>query len=135
MNSVIQQALESHGIKPIIEIDPNISLLSLFKQAIADYGPDPAFSSLGHTLTFDEVYQYSLQFACYLQQHTDLQPGDRIAIQLPNLIQYPVVSYGAMMAGLVIVNTNPLYTSRELEHQLNDSGAKAIVVLANFGKT
>ena len=135
MNNIIKQALVNRGIKPAIEIDPNASLVSLFEQSVADYGPSPAFSSLGHTLTFDEVYQHCLQFASYLQQHTGLQPGDRIAIQLPNLIQYPVALYGAMMAGLVVVNTNPLYTPGELEHQLNDSGAKAIVVLANVGKT
>ena len=135
MSSVIEQALKRHGIEPTIEIDPNVNLVSLFEQAVANYGASPAFSSLGHTLTFDEVYQYSLQFASYLQQQTGLQAGDRIAIQLPNLIQYPVALYGAMMAGLVVVNTNPLYTPRELEHQLNDSGAKAIVVLANIGKT
>ena len=135
MNSVIEQALIKQGIEPTIEIDPNANLVSLFEQAVANYGASPAFSSLGQTLTFDEVYQCSLQFASYLQQQTGLQPGDRIAIQLPNLIQYPVALYGAMMAGLVVVNTNPLYTPRELEHQLNDSGAKAIVVLANLGKT
>ncbi|ARN75284.1 AMP-binding protein [Oceanicoccus sagamiensis] len=135
MNTLIQQALEKHGISPSIEVDPEATIVSLFEQAVAEFGPSPAFSSLGHTLSFTETYQYALQFASYLQQHTALEPGDRIAIQLPNLIQYPVALYGAMMAGMVVVNTNPLYTPRELEHQLNDSGAKAIVILANLGKT
>ncbi len=135
MNSLIQQALKNHGISPTVDIDPGATIVSLFEQAVAEFGPSPAFSSLGHTLSFTDTYQRALQFASYLQQHTGLKPGDRIAIQLPNLIQYPVALYGAMMAGMVVVNTNPLYTPRELEHQLNDSGAKAIVILANLGKT
>ncbi|NQD95997.1 long-chain fatty acid--CoA ligase, partial [Pseudomonas sp. CrR25] len=87
---------------------------------------------LGKTLSYGELYQLSGAFAAYLQQHTDLQPGDRIAVQLPNLLQYPIVVFGAMRAGLVVVNTNPLYTAREMEHQFNDAGAKALVCLANM---
>lgn len=91
-----------------------------------------AFTSLGNSINYRELDALSDAFAVYLQQHTDLQKGDRIAIQMPNLTQYPVVFYGASKAGLVVVNTNPLYTDRELEHQFNDSGAKALVVLANM---
>jgi long-chain acyl-CoA synthetase len=89
----------------------------------------------GHTLTYAEIDVLSARFASYLQHHSGLKPGDRIAIQLPNILQYPVVLYGAIRAGLVVVNTNPLYTARELLHQLKDSGAKALVVLANVAGT
>ncbi|WP_439861331.1 long-chain-fatty-acid--CoA ligase FadD1 [Pseudomonas sp. MBLB4136] len=120
------------GIAAEIDPDqyPNIqAVLQLSCQRFAD---KPAFSNLGKTLTYGELYQLSGAFAAYLQQHTDLKPGDRIAVQLPNLLQYPVVVFGAIRAGLVVVNTNPLYTAREMEHQFNDSGAKALVCLANM---
>jgi long-chain acyl-CoA synthetase len=134
MEKLIYQALSELGIAETIEIDDTINLLTMFQQAVDDFGPSPAYSSLGHTLNFNELGQLAEEFASYLQQHTSLEPGDRIAIQLPNLIQYPVVLYGALMAGLVVVNTNPLYQSRELEHQLKDSGAKAVVILANVAE-
>ncbi len=89
-------------------------------------------TALGKTLTYGEVDRLSADFAAYLQNETGLQKGDRIAVQLPNLLQYPVVVFGAMRAGLIVVNTNPLYTEREMEHQFNDSGAKALVVLAQM---
>ncbi|MGV8409706.1 AMP-binding protein, partial [Pseudomonas aeruginosa] len=90
------------------------------------------FTNRGKTLTDGELYKLSGDGAADLQQHTDLKPGDRIAVQLPNVLQYPIVVFGAMRAGLIVVNTNPLYTARELEHQFNDSGAKAVVCLANM---
>jgi len=96
--------------------------------AVGHYADQPAFTSFGRTLSYTELDRLSAAFAVYLQQETDLQPGDRIAIQLPNLIQYPVVLYGAMRAGLVVVNTNPLYTASEMEHQFKDSGAKALII-------
>ncbi|WP_372830599.1 AMP-binding protein [Pontibacterium sp.] len=96
--------------------------------AVGHYADQPAFTSFGRTLSYTELDRLSAAFAVYLQQETDLQPGDRIAIQLPNLIQYPVVLYGAMRAGLVVVNTNPLYTATEMEHQFKDSGAKALII-------
>ena len=116
------------------EIDPDLypNIQAVLKQSCQRFADKPAFSNLGKTLTYGELYQLSGQFAAYLQQHTDLQPGDRIAVQLPNVLQYPVVVFGAMRAGLVVVNTNPLYTAREMEHQFNDSGAKALVSLANM---
>ncbi|MBA4502318.1 AMP-binding protein [Marinobacterium marinum] len=92
------------------------------------YTDRPAFTSFGRSLSYTELDRLSAAFAVYLQQETGLQPGDRIAIQLPNLIQYPVVLFGALRAGLVVVNTNPLYTSAEMEHQFRDSGAKALVI-------
>lgn len=110
------------------------NLCDLFDQACDKYQNLPAFTCMGHTLGYAELRQKADAFAAYLQNHTDLQPGDRIAIQLPNLLQYPIAVYGAMKAGLVVVNTNPLYKDREIKHQLNDSGAKALLVLANIAK-
>lgn len=92
------------------------------------YSQKPAFTSFGRTLDYQELDRLSAAFAVYLQNETDLKPGDRIAIQLPNLIQYPIAVYGAMRAGLVVVNTNPLYTPAEMEHQFRDSGAKALLI-------
>jgi len=89
---------------------------------------------MGHSMTYADLDRLSAQFAAYLQQHTSLKPGDRIAVQLPNVLQYPVVVFGALRAGMIVVNTNPLYTPHEVKHQLNDSGAKALVVLANIAK-
>lgn len=114
-----------------MDSDRYTTVNELLEQSFERYRNLPAFTCLGHTLTYDEIDQQSRRFASYLQNHTSLKPGDRIAIQLPNVGQYPVVMYGALRAGLVLVNTNPLYTPPELVHQLNDSGAKALVVLAN----
>jgi long-chain acyl-CoA synthetase len=120
------------GVKSEIDPDEYQNIQAVLKQSCEQFADKPAFSNLGKTLTYGELYKLSGEFAAYLQQNTDLQPGDRIAVQLPNLIQYPVAVFGAMRAGLIVVNTNPLYTSREMEHQFNDSGAKALVCLANM---
>ena len=120
------------GISSEIDPDAYQSIQAVLKQSCERFADKPAFSSLGKTLTYGELYKLSGDFAAYLQQNTDLQPGDRIAVQLPNLIQYPIVVFGAMRAGLIVVNTNPLYTAREMEHQFNDAGAKALVCLANM---
>ena len=120
------------GIPAEINPDQYPNIQSVLKQSCQRFADKPAFSNLGKTLTYGELYELSGTFAAYLQQHTDLQPGDRIAVQLPNILQYPVVVFGAIRAGLVVVNTNPLYTAREMEHQFNDSGAKALVCLANM---
>lgn len=116
------------------EIDPNQykSMVDVFDKAVKKYADRPAFSAVGVTLTYRDLDTYSRHFAAYIQNETNLKPGDRMAVQLPNLTQYPVVVFGAMRAGIIVVNTNPLYTPREMEHQFNDSGAKAIVVLANM---
>lgn len=111
------------------------TLIDLIEGAFARYPDNPAFTCLGKTLSYRDLEQLSRAFATYLQRYTGLKPGDRIALQLPNLLQYPVVVYGALRAGLVIVNTNPLYTSRELRHQFIDSGAKALVVLSLLEET
>ncbi|HWV14047.1 MAG TPA: AMP-binding protein [Cellvibrio sp.] len=106
----------------------------VFAQACKEFGDSPVFSCMNRTLSFRELDQLSAKFAAYLQQHTHLKPGDRVAVQLPNILQYPVAIFGIMRAGMVVVNTNPLYTAHEVKHQLNDSGAKALVVLANIAK-
>ena len=95
----------------------------------------PAFTSIGHTLSYRDIDNYSAAFASYLQNHTTLKAGDRIAIQMPNILQFPIAMYGALRAGMVVVNTNPLYTEREMLHQFNDSGAKALVCMDVFARS
>lgn len=108
------------------------SLVELFEECFSKYHDLIAYECMGKGISFKELEEQSAQFGAFLQQELGLQKGDRIAIQLPNLLQYPIAAFGALRAGLIIVNTNPLYTSREMEHQFKDSGAKAIVILANF---
>ncbi|QNG99969.1 long-chain-fatty-acid--CoA ligase FadD1 [Pseudomonas sediminis] len=120
------------GVAAEINPDQYPNILAVLKESCQRFADKPAFSNLGKTLTYGEIYTLSGDFAAYLQKHTDLKPGDRIAVQLPNVLQYPIVVFGAMRAGLVVVNTNPLYTAREMEHQFNDSGAKALICLANM---
>ncbi|WP_290784958.1 AMP-binding protein [Halomonas sp.] len=108
------------------------SVNEIFHAAVKRYADKPAFSCMGQTLTFADLDRLSGDFAAWLQNETTLEPGDRIAIQLPNVLQFPVAVFGAMRAGMVVVNTNPLYTEREMSHQFKDSGAKAIVILANM---
>jgi len=119
------------------EIDPDRypSLKAFLESSFARFAPLTAFSNLGARLSFAEVEELSRHFAAFLQLTPDLQPGDRVAVMMPNLLQYPVAVFGILRAGMVVVNVNPLYTPRELEHQLSDSGAKAIIVLANFAAT
>ncbi|RRJ84841.1 AMP-binding protein [Aestuariirhabdus litorea] len=120
------------GVSPEISTDPYGSILDVLDESCRKFASQPAFSNMGKTISYEELYTLSGHFAAYLQNHTDLKPGDRIAVQMPNLIQFPIAVFGAMRAGMVVVNTNPLYTAREMEHQFNDSGAKALVVLANM---
>ncbi|PCJ17936.1 MAG: long-chain fatty acid--CoA ligase [SAR86 cluster bacterium] len=108
------------------------SLPEVIKHFCVENADLPAFSCFGHTLSYREVDELSNRFANYITNETDLKPGDRIAIQLPNVLQFPIVFYGAVRAGLVVVNTNPLYTKQEMLHQFKDSGVKAIVILSNF---
>lgn len=116
------------------EIDPDkyTSLIDFYEDCIEKYKDLPGYSNMGKVMTFKEVDEAATNFAAFIQYHTQLKPGDRIAIQIPNLLQVPVAIFGALKAGLVIVNTNPLYTEHEMKHQFNDSGAKALVILANF---
>jgi long-chain acyl-CoA synthetase len=116
------------------DIDPGeyASLKDMFEEASAAYRNLPAYTNMGATLTYAQLDELSRAFAAWLQKKSGLAPGDRIALMMPNVLQYPIALYGALRAGMVVVNTNPLYTARELEHQIKDSGAKAIVVLENF---
>lgn len=108
------------------------SVLDLFERACSEFADRVAFTCLGQDVTFREIDEMSGKFAAYLRSDAGLEHGDRVAIQLPNLIQYPVAAWGILRAGLVLVNTNPLYTERELRHQFQDSGARAVVMLSDF---
>ncbi|WP_355662159.1 AMP-binding protein [Halomonas salifodinae] len=113
-------------------LDDYQSVMDVFRASVKRFADKPAFSCMGQVLTYGELDKLSRDFAAWIQHETDLVPGDRIAIQLPNVLQFPVALFGAMRAGLVVVNTNPLYTEREMAHQFKDSGAKAILILANM---
>jgi long-chain acyl-CoA synthetase len=119
------------------EIDPDAypSIVAVLEDAIARFRDRPAFSSFGKVITYAELDRLSAQFAAYLRGELGLARGDRVAIMMPNCLQYPVSTFGILRAGLTVVNVNPLYTARELKHQLDDSGASAIVVVDNFGHT
>lgn len=123
------------GVPAEIDTISHHSLVTLIEHAFHDFAPLPAFTSMGKSLSFQQINEKSLAFAAYLQQSLQLKKGDRIAIMLPNILQYPIVLFGALRAGLTVVNVNPLYTQRELAHQLNDAGVKSIVILANFAHT
>lgn len=111
---------------------PYESLVDLFEDSVKQYGDLPAYDCMGTSITFDTLDVLTRNFASYLQQELGLRPGARIAIQLPNILQYPIAMFGALRAGLVVVNTNPLYTPREMQYQFADAGVEAIVILANF---
>jgi long-chain acyl-CoA synthetase len=108
------------------------SVTEIFDESCKKYKDKVAFENMGARLTYAQVDEQARNFAAYLQQELKLQKGDRIAIQMPNLLQFPIAFLGALRAGLIVVNTNPLYTPREMEHQFKDSGALAIVIVANF---
>ncbi|MDT3605953.1 long-chain-fatty-acid--CoA ligase FadD [Cronobacter dublinensis] len=111
------------------------SLVDLFEQSCTRFADQPAFTNMGEVMTFRKLEERSRAFAAWLQQGLGLQKGDRVALMMPNLLQYPVALFGILRAGMIVVNVNPLYTPRELEHQLNDSGASAIVIVSNFAHT
>ena len=118
------------------EIDPNKyqSIRDLFEESIASFRDRPAYYCMGKEINFGELDLMSKAFGAWLQAQ-GLHKGERVALMMPNVLQYPVALFGVLRAGLVVVNVNPLYTPRELEHQLKDSGAKAIVILENFAHT
>ncbi|HWD32176.1 long-chain-fatty-acid--CoA ligase FadD2 [Pseudomonas caricapapayae] len=122
------------GVPSNIDMNAYKSVVEVFERSCKKFADRPAFSNLGVTMTYAELERHSAAFAAYLQQHTDLVPGDRIAVQMPNVLQYPIAVFGALRAGLIVVNTNPLYTAREMRHQFKDSGARALVYLNMFGK-
>ena len=123
------------GVPAAIDADHYPSLLDIFEQSIAQYPDNTAFINMGKTISYRELDEQSTAFAAYLQQELKLQKGDAVAIMMPNLLQYPIALMGVLRAGCTVVNVNPLYTPRELEHQLNDSKAKAIVIVENFAHT
>ncbi|MCS4434708.1 AMP-binding protein [Aquiflexum gelatinilyticum] len=120
------------NVKTDIDIQAYSSVVNLFEESVKKFGNSTAYECMGKTMTFNEVDKLSQDFASYLQNHLKLKKGDRVAIQMPNCLQYPVAMFGVLRAGMVVVNTNPLYTPTEMKHQFNDSGASAIVILANF---
>ncbi len=123
------------GVPAQIDVDSYPSVAAVLEEAFKRYRERPAFSNFGKQLSYGEVDELSRHFAGYLTGELKLVKGDRIAIMMPNVLQYPIALYGALRAGLTVVNTNPMYTARELKHQLEDAGAKAIVVLDNFAAT
>ncbi|UMZ10523.1 long-chain-fatty-acid--CoA ligase [Pseudomonas sp. MPFS] len=122
------------GVPNEIDLGAYKSVIEVFERSCKKFADRPAFSNMGVTLTYAELERYSAAFAGYLQSQTDLAPGDRIAVQMPNVLQYPIAVFGALRAGLIVVNTNPLYTAREMRHQFKDSGARALVYLNMFGQ-
>jgi long-chain acyl-CoA synthetase len=120
------------GVAHEINLYDYTSLVELFEANSVKYADRVAFENMGVTLTFKQVQNFSDHFAAYLQEGLGLKKGDRIAIQMPNLLQFPIAFIGALKAGLIVVNTNPLYTPREMEHQFKDAGISAIVIMANF---
>ncbi len=122
------------GVPDSLDFAAYRSVVEVFERSCKKFADRPAFSNLGVTLSYAELDRLSAAFAAYLQKQTDLQPGDRIAVQMPNVLQYPIAVFGALRAGLVVVNTNPLYTAREMRHQFKDAGVRALVYLNVFGK-
>ena len=123
------------GVASQLDFSTYRSVVEVFERSCKKFADRPAFSNLGVTLTYAELERYSGAFAAWLQKNTDLKPGDRIAVQMPNVLQYPIAVFGAMRAGLIVVNTNPLYTVREMRHQFKDAGVRALVYLNTFGKS
>jgi long-chain acyl-CoA synthetase len=123
------------GISAEANVDAYSSLDDIFEQSCQRFASRPAYRNMGATITYRRLDELSRAFGAYLQKAAGLTKGDRVAVMMPNLLQYPVVLFGALRAGFTVVNCNPLYTARELEHQLQDSGAVAIVVLENFART
>ncbi|MGY1424732.1 long-chain fatty acid--CoA ligase [Lysobacter sp. A289] len=123
------------GVPEQIDVDEYPSIVAVLENAIANFRDRPAFANFGKTLTYAEIDTLSAQFAAYLLGELKLRKGDRVAIMMPNCLQYPIATFGVLRAGLTVVNTNPMYTARELRHQLVDSGATVLLVLDNFGDT
>jgi long-chain acyl-CoA synthetase len=119
------------GIPANIDETAYPSLVALLDETFKKFSNKKAFSCMGKAMTYAQVDKYSAQFGAYLQSR-GLEPGDKVALMMPNLLQYPIALFGCLRAGLVIVNTNPLYTPREMRHQFTDSGVKAIVICENF---
>ncbi|MDG3085199.1 AMP-binding protein [Vibrio hannami] len=135
MNSTDKPWLKSYpsDVPETIDVDQYQNISELFRESFSKNANKAAFVNMGHSLSYRELEEKSTAFAAYLQKELHMKKGDRIALMMPNLLQYPITILGALKAGLVVVNVNPLYTPRELQHQLRDSGATAIVAVTNFG--
>ncbi len=120
------------GVRAEINVNEYPSLKEMIERGLAIHSVRDAYVQMGKAMTFGELDILSAQFGAFLQTSCGLKKGDRVAVMMPNVLQYPVVVHGALRAGMTVVNTNPLYTARELEHQLVDSGATVIVILENF---
>ena len=123
------------GVPHEVDLDEYRSIVSVLDTAIEKFHDRPAFTNFGKALTYGEIDTQSRRFAAYLLGELKLKKGDRVAIMMPNCLQYPIAIFGVLRAGLTVVNVNPMYTPRELKHQLNDSGASVLLVVDNFGKT
>ena len=123
------------GMPETIDIDEYQSVAQVFEQAAKKNGPRPAFTNMGSTLTYAEMDKLTAQLAAYLQNLPNMRMGDRVAVMMPNVLQNPIAIFAILRGGFTVVNTNPLYTPRELKHQLSDSGAKAIIIMENFAHT
>lgn len=121
------------GVPAEIDLEEFGSIVDVLQTSLEKFRDRPAFANLGKVLTYAEVDRLSQQFAAYLLGELKLKKGDRVAIMMPNCLQYPIATFGILRAGLTVVNTNPMYTARELKHQLVDSGASVLLVLDNFG--
>ncbi len=120
------------GVPEEINVDEFSSVADIFDTSIAKFADLPAYTNFGKTISYHELDVYTAELGAYLKNELGLEKGDRVAVMMPNLLQNPIAIFGILRAGLVVVNTNPLYTKRELKHQLNDSGAKAIIIVENF---
>jgi len=123
------------GVKHEIDVDEYQSVADVFDQAVDKFSDSPAFCNMGTTLSYADMGRLTTQLAAYLQSLSYMQKGDRVAVMMPNLLQNPIAIFAILRAGFTVVNTNPLYTGRELKHQLKDSGAKVIIVVDNFCDT
>ncbi len=123
------------GVPEHVDLEAYQSIVDVFEQAIERFGSKPCFSNFGATLSYDDMDRYTDRLASYLQNLPGIERGDRVAIMMPNVLQNPISIFATLRAGFTVVNTNPLYTPRELKHQLVDSGAKAIIVMENFCHT
>ncbi len=120
------------GVEEFIDINQFSSVADIFDTSISKFSELPAYTNFGKTISYHELDVYTAQLGAYLKNELGLEKGDRVAVMMPNLLQNPIAIFGILRAGLVVVNTNPLYTARELQHQLDDSGAKAIIIVENF---
>lgn len=120
------------AVDPTVDVTAYTSISDFFDESIRKYADMPAYECMGKSISFNELNEMSAQFGAYLQHELKLKKGTRVALQMPNILQYPVAMFGVLRAGMVVVNTNPLYTPKEMKHQFNDSGADVIVIVANF---